>query len=470
MPALTFFNRIARFFGYDAVDNRNRRKDVPTILRSEDDELPSGDRRKLLSQTRDLARNFESAAWAIRKHLDFVSSFAFDAKTGIPVVDARLESLMEQWSEECDAQGRHPLSRYLRIAEALRTIDGDVFVVKLATGTLQGIEGDRVRDSHQAPSFRTRPKTIQGVQLDDAGRSAAFAVHKRKAGGGFEFERMVPASNCEQHGYYNRFDQVRGVSPLATAYNRFRDVYENFDYALAKTKVSQLFAIAIFRDTMNSPAPTSESSDSTSTEKRYDIDFGRGPVFLDLDPGDRAEFLENKTPSTEFNEFTRIMIQLALKSLDIPYSFYDEAYTNFFGSRAALMLYIQSAKSKRREVRRLLTRLTRWRIGLWVMDGELELPAGLDSSNVGFDWIPDGIPWWDPSKEIAGDIAAVGATLRSRREIRKEKYGDDWFRVVDELAEENAYLASKGVSPAEPRLSVAVGQPAGGQERGEQDG
>ena len=51
----------------------------------------------------------------------------------------------------------------------------------------------------------------------------------------------------EHHGFFDRFDQLRGISPLAPAVNTLRDCYEGYDYALAKMKVAQLFALAFYR-------------------------------------------------------------------------------------------------------------------------------------------------------------------------------------------------------------------------------
>ena len=51
---------------YDAVHAKNKRQAPTGILRSEDSELPPTERRKLLSATRTLHRNFSVAAWMIR--------------------------------------------------------------------------------------------------------------------------------------------------------------------------------------------------------------------------------------------------------------------------------------------------------------------------------------------------------------------------------------------------------------------
>lgn len=439
-------------YSYDAVETKNRRQAPSGLLRSEDDELTPSKRRKMVSGARDLARNFSIAAWAIRKHLDFVASHAFQCRTGDRGLDSDVASLVRDWSEapNCDVAARHPLTRAIRLAEARRLVDGDVFVMKLADGRLQWVEGDRVRDPSGAEIPRDLGLTKQGILCDASGRALSFAVHQRTSTG-FLFERMVSSDNMVQHAWFDRFDQIRGISPLASALNSFRDVYESFDYALAKAKVAQLFGLVLYRDAVESPSAVFESEESTTEKQKYDIDFGRGPVLLDLDPGDKAEFLENKTPSSEFREYMQAIISVCLKSLDIPFSFYDEAYTNFFGSRSALMLYLKGAREKRRDIEQLLNALTSWRLGLWIADGTLVLPAGVDFARLKryANWIPDGVPWWNPSQEIRAEIQAIAAGLRTRREIRRESYGDDWFDVIDDLAEEERYIRESGVTITE---------------------
>lgn len=437
---------LLRRFSYDgAATSKNQRKAASSALSSEDAKLTAGKRKVLQGAARDLSRNFSIAAWAIRKHLDFVSSFKFQSRTGDAGLDREIERLMSWWGrpENCDVAGRHGLPRMLRLAEERRTVDGDVFLLKLTgqrvRGKLQAIESDRVIDPRD-DTGRSGATWVHGVNVNDAGRALGFAVHKRVRGGkGLEMDRVVAARNVIHHGFFDRFDQVRGVSPLAPAVNVFRDVYEAADYALAKAKVSQMFGLVFYREALDAAGTLDNSTDP------YEVDFGRGPVLLDLEPGDKAEFLESKTPATEFQSFAQLMISVALKSLDIPFSFFDESFTNFYGSRGALLHYQKACEAKRADVRDVLRKLTAWRMSLWIDDGVLSLPAGLGVSDLNWEWIPAGLAWWDPAKEIRGDVEAINAGLRTRSEIRAEKYGDDWIDVVDQLAREREALEERGL-------------------------
>jgi len=331
-------------------------------------------------------------------------------------------------------------------------VDGDVFVMKLASGHVQAIEGDRIRTpAHGAPRNMNVRQFTHGVKTNAVGRPLAYCICKRGKIVGFEYERVVPAGHIEPHGFYDRFDQVRGVTPLASAINAFRDVYEGMDYALAKMKVSQLFALAFFRDAEeamgdvtggDSGADLDEDGEDDGDRSSYEVDFGRGPVQLDLEPGDRAEFLESRSPSAEFQTFCQVVIGAALKSLDIPLSFYDESYTNYSGARQALLLYEQSAEVKRGETRTLLDRLLAWRLGLFIQDGVLTLPRGMGVGDLKWEWIAAGLPWIDPLKEMRADEAAVKNGLKSRTEISKQR-GRDWNEICDELAAEETKMQER---------------------------
>lgn len=446
MPIFKNFQRdIAALFGFDAVNTQNRRKAPDGILRSEDAEQTEADRRKLQSAGRDIRRNFTIAAWAVRRHLDYVTTFSFQANTGDDAKNDQLEAFVREWSkaENFDAAGRHGLAASIRMAEGARTIDGDVLAVRLADGRVQWVESDRIRASAGLPPHIDPAKIVHGVYTNDAGRALAYAISRRGSAGlagqatTFYFERMVAAQNAYLHAYLDRFDQIRGISPLATALNELRDTYEAFDYARAKMKVSQLLGLVFYRNAAEDDSPQPQ----TDSDGYPTIDYGKGPWQLDLDPGDRAEYLESATPSTEFQQFSQTMIAVALKALDIPYSFFDESWTNYSGARGALQQYDRSAERKRAENAALLDWLTTWRLHLALADGEL---PGLKPSDLRWLWVPRGLPWIDPLKEVLANKEAIAAGLDTRTRILREQ-NREFKDVVAELKAEAELLRDAGL-------------------------
>lgn len=443
-----FLNRLLTAFGYDAVESTGKRKRAADRLQSEDAELPPSQRRKLQAETRDINRNFALAAWMIRRHLDYVATFSFQAKTQNKALDLACERFVTRWSrpDNFDVAGRNGLPESTRITEARRTIDGDCGIVKLASGQVQGLEGDRIRTPTEPVPGINASELVHGVQIDKAGKALAYAICNRGASQStFRFERMVPASSLYLHAGFERFDQIRGVTPLSTALNTLRDTYEGFEYALAKLKVAQLFGLSIFRqgnEQLGINTPYDDDADLTN----YSVDLGKGPFLLQLDPGDRAEFLEARTPSTETVQFLNVLIAVALKSLDIPYSFYAENFTNYSGARQALLQYEQSAAIKRTSVKRMLDHLTTWRFILAVQDGELprEVLDLILSESQAWDWIPQGLPWIDPVKESTAENLSILNGTDNPEDIA-QRHGRNFFTNIDKTAACLEYAGSKGV-------------------------
>lgn len=458
-------------FGYDAAETSKRRRSPATDLRSEDETLKERKRRKLTSNARDLYRNFEIVPWAVGKHLDFVAEHSFQCRVPDAGLRRDVEALIAERSkrENFDSAGRHSRERFTRLIEGRRTIDGDLITIKLRGGYSQCIEADRIRDPErsqtQSRAGRGGLEYRQGFAVDRWGRLRAAAVHRRVQAG-YEFQRHVPAEHFFHFGYFDRLaeDQTRGVGKLATAINRFRDMYEGADYALAKMKISQLFGLVIYSDAADGVGThtTTQEGDTASGDK-YDCEPGKGPFKLELDGGDKAEFLESKTPSAEFKAFLEFCLSVALKSLDLPLSMFDEARTNFFGSRAALILYLKSCLAKRRDVVEWLDDWTRWQLDLAVGSGELVLPRGVDS--LGYSWIPDGVPWWNPAQEVAADIRAIAAGFKTRGMVTMERYGRELTDVLDELEFEEDEIRRRRINISEAEVLELV---SGGAERTQQ--
>ncbi len=425
---------------------------------SEDKHLPADKRRKLIATSRDLPRNYAIAAWMVRKHLDYVSSFAFQSRTGYTAFDDRLEDLVRWWARRnnFDLAGRHNLARWIRLAERSRVLDGDVIALKHSSGRVQAIEGDRIRQptGGQLPPGLDVSKLTHGVKTSATGRALAFALHDRgPLGDSFRFKRMLPAKHCFHHAYWDRFDQVRGISPLASGINTLQDTYEGMTYALAKAKVTQLFGVKITRNADESMGDVTAETDEEGNEVKsgYEVKLGDGPFQLDMDAGEDADFMESKHPSAEFREFMTTMVMVALKSLDIPYSFFDESFTTYSGQRTAWIQYDQAAEVKRQDNRELLDSLIAWRITLWIIDGTLQLPPGVTSiEDLRWEWVARGIPWIDPLKEIKADAESVKLRTNSRQRLTR-RAGEDWFEIQDELdVEEKRIVKNRKPMPGDP--------------------
>jgi capsid protein len=468
-------SRKARF-GYDAADPSTSRRNKGNRVYAADELLPDTKRRRIIESATDLQRNYSIAAWLIRKHLDTVAVFSFQAATEDERFNEQWESLMRWWGKPInfEAGQRHSLRRFTRLLEMRRVLAGDVFIAKMVDGRVQGIESDRVLTP--TGSDVREGNWVNGIKLGPGGKLASVAVHKRDVSGRYIFEREIKAGNIIQLGYFTEFDQYRGVSPLTSVINTFQDISEVTEYTRIKAKVHSLFALAITKEMAddwqdNDDGEDGEDSDDATRAGYDDISLNKGPIIADLDAGDKMEFLESKHPSTELVTFVDVCIKSALKALDIPLCFYDESLTNYHGSKASMQNYITSCKNKRADIIEVLDRLTIWRIGLWVANGVIELPAGMELSDLRWQWIPGGIPMADPGKEVAANIAAVDAGFTTYSDVVQEVDGKDWRdvwrkRVKEEVFKRQTWIEAglpESSMPSAPKVGIVpdTGQPQG---------
>jgi capsid protein len=465
----TLRKKVKAQFGYDIIDPANGRRHKINMrpLFSEDHELMPQRRRRVIATTRDLPRNYAVAAWAIRKHLDYVSTFHFQSRTGVKELDAAIDVNVRQWSKpaNCDIARRHSLRRMIRMAEARRTVDGDMLMVRMAQGRFQALNSERVGTPGDSGSTQYDPIAWRhGVKVDKGNAAIAYAIVNAVQHN--LLERVIPAANARLHGYFEYPNQVRGISPITPAIGTMQDTYKGIDFALGKMLVSQLFGLVFWRKAAEAAGLPGDEGDENIIDAQghkekegYAVDFGKGPVLLDLDPGDDAKFLESATPSAETREFLQQTIGISLKCLDLPFSFYDEAYTNYSGARQAWIQYDQSASIKRDDNRELLDWMTFCHLQDDILSGALLLPGAMTLADLKWEWLATGLPWIDPLKEISADQMAIANALESRTSIIKRRTGRDWPDVLAELTRESKDLQAAGLPTSPPTITAGPAQP-----------
>ncbi|HWL10762.1 MAG TPA: phage portal protein [Planctomicrobium sp.] len=435
------------FSEYDATRPTTRRKVPVSDLRNEDYILEGHGRDTLITSSRDMRRNYAIAAAAVRLHLDFVSDFRFHAKTHDKSFNERLSKHITGWQHKkrCHVARRHPLRRLLRMQEACRTLDGDILFEKMRNGSINLIRSDRLRSPH---GFDGKG-WINGVKVHPVtGELMEFHVCKRTKSGSFVKDKVIPAKNAILHGYFDDPEQIRGVSPLSTAINNFRDTYEGIEYALARLKIEQLIGYAItnvkattsgnpfagnrqFEERVFPEKSPEELEEIWKREEEEEarkgiVDYNQGVYQFELRDGEDIKNVGGNMPSSNAQAFLMVCIQIALKALDIPYCFYSEDFTNYSGMQVALQLYKRSTKHKQRDNAEMLADLTEWTIRRLVIERQLELPRGWRIDDLEWQWVPCGIPPWDRTQEVTGVLMAMSAGLLTPQEVCLE-FGPNTF-------------------------------------------
>lgn len=420
----------------------------------------------------------------MRRHLDFVASWTFHMQTDDDGFNTEVEAMVKEWQRPsyCDAAGVHPFPRLLRLTEAARLHHGDCGLVAMTNESLFGVEGDCIRtpeaasvaDMFGAENVR---RWVHGVQVNSRGRRLSYGLWARQSNG-YVFDREVPARNFFHHGFYQRFHQIRGVSPMTAQIDGAKDVYQSRDYIGQKVKAASVVALAIYSqmadlgidheiiDTTEDEDGDGDTDDEVQTQ-RYEVDFSQGPIKLELEHGDKAEMVQDKSPSTETINFLNWCLMCCLKALDIPFNFWDEAHTNFFGSRAAWILYQVACDDKRLDVADLLRRITVWLFRNWIRNAvtgtghfKLDLPRRWTMEDVKFRWVPRGIPWWKPSEELDTELKAIEAGIMNPYEVcHQHGFGDfevNWAATCRAVRRATEIAKKEGVPELKPIFTANV--------------
>jgi len=460
MNLKTPINAIRKAFGYHAIVDKGRRQAPISSTYHEDDIMSRSERRKLIATAQDASRNFVLLEWMIRKHLDYVSSFHFQPRTKDKEFARRLNLLVDDYSmkQNCDAAKRHPLRRLIRILEQVHTLQGDGGFIKRQDGKLQLIEGDRVIKPTSATK-ELENVTDLGLVLDDAGATLKYCVCKRD-GSQLLFDRLIKAENMIWDGYFGRYDQTRGISPIASALNTLKDLYEASDYNLVKAKYHAMFGMAIMYEAESTgPAFPLVDVDSDNVPNAA---AGTIPGFklqpglkLELPSNAKIDTIESRTPSNEYQQFTELMIRIAILALDLPFSAFDSSGATFATKLADMNDYLKSANEKRQKNRDILYEITDWKLQSWVANGDLILPKGMTLDEVDYEWVPTGTNWIDPGAQVQATRDAIKSGLTSRQRDCRAR-GEDAFQIMDELADEEAYASVAGTNGTGCTLEITT--------------
>lgn len=422
---------------YDALNPKGRRRTASTSQIKPEDLLMNASRRDQMdANAQDVHRNFSLLQWMIRQTINYCTLFDFHPTTKDEGLNKDLRFLM---SRDCEPEnndyvGRMSWDDMRSVAESLKIVAGDCFLVPLQEGTLQLIEGSYCRD----PRSKRDGRWLNGAKLNARNRVTAwnFREHDMLSTFGSTWtDRDVSATKVWQHiQYEQRANLVRGLSSISAALNEMRDLYETMDLARAKIKLEQLFGIAIFRnhdddediaDAVNENGDDEDADPDTEAEEFYD--FGKGaPVVMDRTVGEKVEILQANSPGSNTIEFMRLCIQLVMLALDLPANFYNPSETNFFGSQAAWTLFERSCHRRRQSQLRLHKRMTRWRQWRWILPvdlngtGEIVLPRSMSIEDLTYKWVPRGVPFWKPTEQLSAGLGRVAAGLTTMQGLCDE--------------------------------------------------
>jgi capsid protein len=449
-------------FEYEATQTNTKRKNVSASQRPHQDIVFSKQKRKKGERiTQDVLENIPLAGWMIRRHLDAVSSFYVEVDSAIPKEIRDNIEMLFKWhgkARNFDAARRHSIDEAFRLFELNKVIDGDSMMVKINRqssnryGAIQLVEGSRIARPNDLPGYLNvvdqngfKKVSDHGLELDEFGGVKSYIVCKYNAHGRqLVYDRRVLARDAIYSGYFNRYSQTRGESPLMCAVNQLMDIKEGMEYILLKIKLHALFGYAIQKEAVEGIGDGLPSSaleiedqdpsyvDENMTDTSREVDISSGPFSVNLMEGEKIQTIESETPPESVKDYTELAIRSALLALDIPFSFFDATGSNFAKVIADRKMYEISAESKRAKNMAAYEQYVDWKLDMWTRNGDISIPYNELRDFVHVRATPT--PWLDKESEIAAEERAIALGLKSIPDLGKER-GVDVYEVLQRQSE-----------------------------------
>jgi lambda family phage portal protein len=389
---------------------------------------------------------------------------------------AASDQIEESWEDFCrrgefDVTGDHDAQNFDRLSIRASARDGDVLQLiyrgapNKSQIAFQLLDAQYLDDRFNLFRAENGNQIRMGVEVDAAHRKVAFWIAAKNPGDiyglNFQFDGKrirVPAFGLDPESSVHaihvtrtkRPEETRAVPWITPAMDPI-NMLAGYEEAELVASRAQACKHVFFERQAFAP-------DGTLLE--YD-GFKGGQITEEMEPGGTTESpigvhanVYNPThPNQAFAEFTKDFRRKIAAALNCSYNtlFTDLEGVNYSSIRAGLLderenwkmaqsWYIAAAKQLQFEAWLEMQLLTGALRGFAMLDFERIRRATI--------WKPRRWSWVDPLKDIQAATAAIEAKLTTRSRVIADQSNEDFEDTIDELAEERAYIESKGLDPA----------------------
>jgi lambda family phage portal protein len=391
-----------------------------------------------------------------------------------PEFNKQAAACWKRWTggKTADIRHAHTFGAMQRMLYRAKLRDGDAGVLLTEEQDLQGrkhprlqiIEGEVIDNPLGGAKGEDGVEVIDGIELGDQDQAVGYYLLPRNGLAGGRPTRI----RARDFVYLCRpalYSSVRGESAFNGGWTLFDQIVGYLESVVVASRVAASQAILI---TKNSPAgaitslPTLGGSAAAGTESRKSFGIEPGMVQF-LAPGESMESFNPAQPQQQMesaiNTFCRFVgLRFGLTIEQVLLNF---ALTTYSSGRAARLQAEQTATMEQDDfAATFFSRVYPWAVAKWVKAGLITAPAPPDGSAYAYEWIPQGRPWVDPTKEIAAAQKAIELGLEAPSYIATERgydYGDLQRQIAEDVATRQRYgLVTVGIDGTPPAAAAAV--------------
>lgn len=367
----------------------------------------------------------------------------------------RIDALWDQWSKQCDADGRLDFDGLTALAYRAMEQDGEVLIRLRSRRPEDGLAVPlqlQVIEVDYIDNTKTGTNIVEGIQFDALGRVEGYWLHRHHPGdasGLLSFRdtgsTFVSADRIIHLYRVERPGQSRGITRFSAGIARARDLAIYEDAELARKQNEALFSVIVSGDASDFAIPgAGESMASAQDRAGQTGDLGelRGGAIISAN----GQSVTVASPSTTlgYSETIRSHLYALAAAWGVTYEMLtgDLSQVNFSSSRVGQMEFRRQADQTRWQV--LVPALTR----IWNEFVSAAATAGLIAEeDAAVEWT---VPRWQyiqPDKEVRADLAEIAGGLSSVSEkLRQRGYQPE--AVFRELGEDFKALEKAGALQA----------------------
>ncbi len=463
--------RHLRAGGYEGARWSHRRRSFAGTRSRDSDEdrlLGTGDRTRLRLEALDLWRNNALARAITDRLVDAAvgAGFSPQAKTSNAGWNWLAEQRMKEWGRLADYRQRCDLVDLERLSLAAMFVEGEVFWLLVADGTIQPVACDRCSTPAK---FQADANVIDGVRVGKDGVIAGYYFLERSPTGRPDPDRWTyrEARDVIHLRRLGRIDQIRGVSALAPVLPKLRDLDDLEQSVLSKARLDAKRAFAIRSGGDDGPGNLGQRSggwatgDEATGGTQYESILDDAVYYLG--EGESIDPLESKTPNGTYQGFVSDLVSEICAGVGLAPEFVSLKFnTSYIASRGALISTEATLKTWQRSLSAGLQRLWNWRVAKMVKAGELPaappLPNGASTWWMHV-WVAPRMVALDRHAEATADAAEWKNGTTSLNGICRER-GVEWEDVLNERVEEAKAIMQAAQDNAVP-LWMLLAPPAG---------
>jgi lambda family phage portal protein len=441
--------------------SRYRRK-TWTVVGVAERDLPRFDRESAMAKTRQLVDNDPLMAGMVQTLVDNIVATGYTLRmtTNDTGYNKAVEGLWRNAKDSLDIRGVRSWTKICRCLQYRKIIDGDVGVyhnyIDVDTNEfhVQLIEADRIRS-------KKFDYLDQGIEFDDYGKPIRYWIGDRPR------DQMdisaqqrkgtpIAAEDFYLYAHYptERYDMLRGVTPLLPLLNYHQDIREIMNAMLQKIKNAAFMAFK----TKITPSPTGTIFASEQDRTNEDgIQRRTTPIVpmsnVELQPGEDMEVMESNEPSPNVSEWIRWVMRYWGTAVGMPLEFmiFDLGTLNYSSARATLDMAKRRWRNEQESLTIPCDKIFRSWLNFTINTDGITPPDSIEDP-FSHRWGKPVWPYINPQEEIQAQGLALQYGLTTAHRLLSDHSDLDFDELIAERKREVEAYQKAGIP-------VSVGVP-----------